>query len=81
MNKPASHVQPDDDIGPLDENGQQIWSPEEQAAVARMHDDPEFWAGIARAEADFAAGRVYTHQEVQAMSAERRRRWRAERGL
>ena len=81
MNKPTSRIEPDDDIGPLDEHGQQIWSPEEEAAIARMESDPTFWSDIAEAEADIAAGRCYTHEEVVAMSAERRRRGRDERGL
>lgn len=81
MNKPTTRIEPDDDIGPLDEHGQQIWSPEEEAAIARMHDDPEFWAGIAEAEADIAAGRVYTTEEVREHMAEVRRRFLEERGL
>lgn len=81
MNKPTPRVEPDDDLGPLDKNGQQIWSAEEEAAIARLQDDPEFWTSLAEAEADIAAGRVHTHEEVVAMSAERRRRWREERGL
>ena len=81
MNKPTPRVEPDDDIGPLDENGQQIWSPEEEAAIERVTSDPSFLADIARAEADIAAGRVYTHEEVRAHMAEVRRRFLAERGL
>lgn len=81
MNKPTPRIDGDADFGPVDENGVQIWSPEEEAAIERVTSTPEFWAGIARAEADIAAGRVYTHEEVVAMSAERRRRYRAERGL
>jgi hypothetical protein len=80
MNKPITHIEPDDDIGPLDENGQQIWSPEEEALLGNLDNDPTFWADIAAAEADIAAGRVYTHEQVVAMSAERRRRWRDEHG-
>ena len=81
MNKPATHIEPDDDIGPLDENGQQIWSPEEEAASARMTAESGFWESIAEANADIDAGKFYTQEEVVAMSAERRRRWRTERGL
>lgn len=81
MNKLTPRVEADDEIGPLDEHGQQIWSAEDEAAIARMEADPEFQAGLRRAEADIATGRVYTHEEVVARSAERRRRWRVERGL
>lgn len=80
MNKPTVRIEADDAVGPLDEDGQQVWSPEEEAAIERMSDDPEFWAGVARGDADFAAGRVHTHEEVVARSAERRR-YRAERSL
>ncbi|MDY7523723.1 hypothetical protein E2E30_18400 [Sphingomonas sp. AAP5] len=82
MNDPNPKLQPvDDAIGPLDEHGQQIWSPEAQAMVARVHADPDYWAGIEDAEADIAAGRVYTTDEVWEHLAETKRRWRAERGL
>ncbi len=81
MNKVTPHIESDDDIGPLDKHGQQIWSPEEEAAIKRAANTPEYRAAIAEAEADIAAGRVYTHEQVVAMSAERRRHWRAERGL
>lgn len=80
MTKPAHPLTPDLDIGPLDELGQQIWSPEEEAAIARMEADPEFQAGVARAEADILAGRVYTMAEVQVRSKERRRKWFADTG-
>lgn len=81
MNKPISQPQADPDIGPLDEHGHQIWSPEEEAAVARMEADPAFQAGLARAEADILAGRVYTMEEVRVRSRARRQRWFAARGL
>jgi predicted transcriptional regulator len=79
MNKPKPKIDSDADIGPLDENGQQIWSPEEEAAIARVHRDPAYWAAIEEAEADITAGRVFTQEEVLAVSAERRRRYLAER--
>lgn len=81
MNKPLLPPVADDDIGPLNEHGQQVWSPKEEQAIARMHGDPEYWAGIAEAEADIAAGRMISHEELARRSAERSRRWRAERGL
>ena len=82
VNKPLPTLQAtDDDLGPPDENGEQIWSPETEAAVARLHADPEYWAGIEEAEADIAAGRVYTTEEVWEHLAETKRRWRAERSL
>lgn len=79
MNKPTPPVETDSDIGPLDENGQQIWSPEEEEAIARMHRDPAYWAAIKEAEADIAVGRLFTHEEMLARSAERRRKFLAER--
>jgi len=79
MNKPTP-VQPiDADLGLLDENGQQIWSPEEEAAFERLRADPAYWEGIRMAEEDFAAGRFYTHEEVVAKSAARRAHALAER--
>ena len=81
MNKPTPRVEPDDDIGPLDENDQQIWSPEEEAAVERVTSDPQFLAEIAAADADIDAGHYYTQEEAQAYMAEVRRRFLAERGL
>lgn len=80
MNKPISQPQADPDIGPLDEDGQQIWSPEEEAAIVRMNADPRFQTGLARAEADVLAGRVFTHEEVKASMKEMKRRWFAEKG-
>lgn len=81
MNKPVPDLRPDDDLGPLDAQGQQIWSPEEEAAIARLQADPEFWAGLEEAEEDVRAGRLYTSEEVAAHMAELKQRWRAERGL
>ena len=77
MNKPVQSITPDDDLGALDEHGQQIWTDEEAAAIARMEADPAYHEGLRRAEEDIAAGRVFTHEQVVAMSAERRRRWLA----
>jgi predicted transcriptional regulator len=81
MSTPKRQPLPDPDLGPLDEHGQQIWSAEEEEAIARMMRDPAFWRGIEEAEADIAAGRVFTHEEVLAECAERRRRYLAERKL
>lgn len=82
MNKPIPNLQPsNEDLGPLDEHGQQIWSPETEAMMARLHADPDYWAGIEEAEADIAAGRMYTTEEVWEHLAETKRRWRAERGV
>lgn len=82
MNKPMPDIrQPDDDPRPLDENGQQIWSDETDAAMTCLHVDPAFWAKIEEGLADIAAGQMYTHEEVFQRLAERKRLWRAERGL
>lgn len=81
MNDPKPHIEADDDFGPLDEHGQQIWSPEEEAAIARIEAEPGFLQSLDRANAEIDAGIFYTHEEVVAMSAERRRRWREDRGL
>lgn len=81
MNKPAQPITPDDDIGPLDEHGQQIWSPEEEAAIARLDADPDFQASLDRANADIDAGRFYTSEEVKASMREMKRRWFAERSI
>jgi predicted transcriptional regulator len=79
MSKPKPRIAPDADIGPVDEHGQQLWSAEEEEAIARLHRDPAYWAGIEEARADIEAGRVFTHEQVLAESAERRRRYLAER--
>lgn len=81
MNKPVPDLRPDDDLGPLDEHGQQIWSPEEAAAIARMNDDPEEAAALDEALADIAAGRLSTTEEVFERLAAFKRQWLAERGL
>lgn len=81
MNEPRPNLHPDADLGPLDEHGQQIWSPEEEAAIARLHDDPAYWEGIEEALEDIKAGRLYTSEEVAAHMAELKQRWLAERGL
>ncbi len=81
MNKPVPDLRPDDDLGPLDEQGQQIWSPEEEAAIARLQADPQYQADIEEGLADIAAGRTFSHEEVFERLAEHKRRWRAERGL
>jgi predicted transcriptional regulator len=79
MNKPKPGIAPDADIGPVDENGQQIWSAEEEAAIARLHRDPAYWAGIERGLEDIRAGRMFDHEEALAKRAEQRRRWLAGR--
>lgn len=82
MNKPSlppSAV--DSAIGPVDANGEQVWSSAEAAVIARLQADPDYHAAIDEGLADFEAGRVLTHEEVMAASTERRRRWRAEHGL
>lgn len=81
MNKPVPDLRPDDDLGPLDEQGQQIWSPEEEAAIARLQADPQYQADVAAGLADIAAGRTFSHEEVFERLAEHKRQWRAERGL
>ncbi|WP_374943498.1 hypothetical protein [Sphingomonas sp.] len=82
MNKP---LQPppvaDDDDGPLDENGEQIWSLQEEAESARMWADPEFLAGIEEAERQIDRGEWYSQEEVVARSKEMKRRWFAEKGI
>jgi hypothetical protein len=70
MNKPSSNLEAAD--GPLDKDGQQIWSAEEQAAITRLHRDPAYWAAIEEAEEDVRAGRVFTQDEIAADAAERR---------
>lgn len=81
MNKPARPLTPDPDIGPLDEHGQQIWSPEESSAVARILADPDHDRAIAEVRAEVAAGHVMTHEQHVASMAEFKRRWFAERGI
>ena len=64
MNKPVQPpILPDDDIGPLDENGEQIWSPEEEAAIARLRDDPDYLRSLEEANAQIARGEWYTMEE------------------
>lgn len=78
MNKPV-RIGPkdmDEDVGPLDENGEQLWTAEKAAAIDRLVKDPEFIAGCREAEEDIDNGRVYTTQEVTAWMAERKREWR-----
>lgn len=82
MIKSVPRIEPgNEDLGPLDEHGQQIWTPQEAAAIARMHADPDYWSGIAEAEADERAGRMSSTEEVFERLAERQRVWRAERGV
>ena len=77
MNKPAQPPTPDPDIGPLDEHGQQIWSPEEEAAIARLRDDPDYLRSLEEISARIDRGEWYTTEQV---FAELERRRRARRG-
>ena len=79
MNKPISPPQADPDIGPLDEQGQQVWSAEEAAAIRRGVGTPEHRLIIAHARAEAAAGNVLSHGEHLESMAEMKRRWYAER--
>lgn len=72
MNKPAYPPVPDDDVGPLDEQGRQIWSPEEDEAVARIMAESDFWPSIARGQAQFSRGECRTTEEVFAELEQRR---------
>ena len=73
MNKPNPDLRPaDDDLGPLDENGQQIWSPEETAAIARLWADPHYQADVAAGLASVARGEGYSTEQVLAEVARRR---------
>ncbi|HEX8419948.1 MAG TPA: hypothetical protein VF638_08050 [Sphingomonas sp.] len=78
MNKPISPPVAED-VGPLDEHGQQIWSPGEAAAIARLDDDAAYWASIAEARAQVDRGDCFTTDEVRSHMAEVKREWRAER--
>lgn len=80
MNKPIQPPVPDDDIGPLDEHGQQIWSPEEEAAIARLDADPAYLASLEEANAQIDRGEWFTTEQVNEYMAEVKRRWHAERG-
>jgi len=79
MNKPKPQIESDADVGPVDENGQQILSAEEEAAIARLHRDPAYWAGIERGMEDISAGRMLDHEAALAKRAEQRRGWLAGR--
>lgn len=81
MNKPARPLTPDPAIGPLDGHGQQIWSPEEEAAIARMAARPDHAERAARAEAQIDSGEGFTTAEVRAWMRERKREWFAQRGV
>ena len=73
MNKPVPDMRPDgDDLGPLDEHGQQIWSPEEEAAIARLQADPGYQADVAAGLASIARGAGYSTEQVLAELARRR---------
>ena len=81
MNKPILPPVADDDIGPLDEHGQQIWPAAEEAAIARVHADPAYIAAIQEALASADRGEVVTSEQLTEHMDARRRRWFAERGL
>ena len=81
MNEPISKPIADPDIGPLDEDGQQIWSPEEEAAIARLRARPWYQRDIEEAEADEAAGNFLTQAEVTASLREVKRKWFAAKGI
>lgn len=72
MNKPIIRPVADDDIGPLDEHGQQIWSPEEEAAITRIESDPDFWPSLQRSREAVARGEWLTTEQM-ASELERRR--------
>ena len=80
MNDPKPHIEPDDDIGPLDEHGQQIWSAEEQTASDRLDAEPGYLESLERINADIDVGHFYTQEEASAHMAEVRRRYLAQRG-
>lgn len=75
MDKPAQPIAPDDEVGPVDDYGQQIWSPEEEAAIAQLRDDPEYLQSLAESDAQIERGEWYTTEQVFA-ELERRRRAR-----
>ncbi|WP_404372183.1 hypothetical protein AB5I39_05480 [Sphingomonas sp. MMS24-J45] len=72
MNKPVPDLHPDDDLGPLDAQGQQIWSPEEAAAIARLQADPRYQADVAAGLASIARGQGFSAEQVLAELARRR---------
>ena len=73
MNKPVPDLRPvDDDLGPLDEQGQQIWSPEEEAAIARLTADPRYQADVAAGLASVERGEGFSTEQVLAELARRR---------
>ena len=79
MNKPLASPVADPDIGPLDEHGQQVWSPDEEAAIGRLRRDPVYVRSVKEALADARAGNVLSHEQHLASMAEMKRRWFAER--
>lgn len=73
MNKPNLDFQPaDDDFGPLDEHGQQIWSPEDEAAIARLVATPSYRSDIAAGLASIERGQGHTTGELLTELARRR---------
>ena len=79
MNKPIPILSPENDFGALDANGQQVWSPAETAAIARMDIDPTYLSAIEAALADERAGKMISHEELAQKAVERRRRWSDDR--
>ena len=72
MNKPVPDLRPDDDLGPLDEHGQQIWSPTEAEAIARLQADPQYQADVAAGLASVERGAGFSTEQVLAELARRR---------
>lgn len=67
------------DVGPLDEHGEQIWSADEAAAIARLDNDAAYWRSIAEARTQIDQGDCFSTDEVRSHMAEVKREWRAER--
>ncbi len=72
MNKPVPDLRPDDDLGPLDARGQQVWSPEEAEAIARLQADPRYQADVVAGLASMARGEGFSTEQVLAELARRR---------
>lgn len=73
MNQPVPRpAAADDDLGPLDQHGQQIWSPEEAAAIARLQTSPQYRADIAAGLASVARAEGHMTESMLAELARRR---------
>ena len=79
MNKPIQPPVPDDDFGPLDEHGQQIWSPEEKATIARLQADPAYIRSVEDGLADIEVNGTLSHEQHIAKLDRLRSQWLAER--